>query len=406
MRIFLKLSLAFLSLFVSILCVEFIVRISGKKADVLDRNFSSLENLQQNGGRQKKVNIGKYDEDLGWAYEPNKEDTLITSDYSVNYKINAKGLRDEEYDYEKKSGIFRVIALGESHTFGEGIAFGRRYSEIIEQGLNDTEVVNMGVWGFGIDQALLYFEKEGLKYKPDLVILFINKAGLERCWVSSRDGAYKPYFELDVNQEKLSIARYREDKDKYRQEQSVVEKIAEDSQAIVRSSAEKDHKKLLKNSLLFRYLEYRFFKARVENKLKEEIKERDREFWSRVGKSDNANFNTNILQETQDKIIDLILGRYSDDCKNANSKFLIINIDTQELKLVEEYCRQNRVAYLDLSAVLTKASNFKKLRFEIDPHYNEFANRVIGEYVLNYLSDKYSLKQNSEFSSEFLNRFN
>lgn len=397
--------LLFAGLLIPLLTGELIIRNNCfNTKNMVEKSLSSIEELKKSAGRQREVSIGKYDEDLGWAYEPNKEDTLITSDYSIDYKINSKGLRDEEYNYEKKNGIFRIVALGESHTFGEGIAFGRRYSEIIEQGLNNTEVVNMGVWGFGIDQALLYFEKEGFRYKPDLSILFINKVGLERCGVSFRDGAHKPRFGLDANQEELVILKYPDDE--YMQEKPVAQRMAEDSSAIIERAAAKIPENSSKGSFLLRYLEHRFFKARVENELKEEIKEREREFWNRVSKSDNANFNTDILQETQNKIIGLILSRYLDDCKNADSNFLIVNIDTQELKFVEGYCRQNGITYLDLSTILTKANNFKELRFEIDPHYNEFANQVIGEYVLNYLSDKYNLKQNSGFFFEFLNRFN
>jgi hypothetical protein len=37
--------------------------------------------------------------------------------------------------------------------------------------LPHTEVINMGVHGYGHDQMLILFGEEGVKYEPDIVIL-------------------------------------------------------------------------------------------------------------------------------------------------------------------------------------------------------------------------------------------
>lgn len=40
--------------------------------------------------------------------------------YEIEYLINSKGLRDSETTYEKPEGIFRIVLVGDSHTFGYG----------------------------------------------------------------------------------------------------------------------------------------------------------------------------------------------------------------------------------------------------------------------------------------------
>ena len=37
--------------------------------------------------------------------------------------------------------------------------------------LPQAEVINFGVHGYGHDQMLIFFKEEGVKYKPDVVIL-------------------------------------------------------------------------------------------------------------------------------------------------------------------------------------------------------------------------------------------
>jgi len=95
--------------------------------------------------------IGCFDEYLGWGYRPNASEKQHTSDFDVVYSINSKGFRDKEVLESRFSGEFRMAALGESNVFGEGINYGERFTEVIENSLKNVEVINMGVWGFGAD---------------------------------------------------------------------------------------------------------------------------------------------------------------------------------------------------------------------------------------------------------------
>lgn len=112
--------------------------------------------------------------------DPNTSVLATTSDFSVIYKTNSKGLRDKEYSYIKPKGKIRILAFGDSYTFGEGIEYGKRFTDIPENYYPNLEIINFGVPGWGIDQELLRFAAEGLKYSPDYVIIFINLLDVNR----------------------------------------------------------------------------------------------------------------------------------------------------------------------------------------------------------------------------------
>jgi hypothetical protein len=90
------------------------------------------------------------------------------------YRINSFGARDMEYAREKQDAR-RIIMIGDSVLFGPEVDDGERFSEIIEKELENTEVINLGVGGYDIEQEKRMFEK-ALELDPDMIILdlYIN----------------------------------------------------------------------------------------------------------------------------------------------------------------------------------------------------------------------------------------
>src|SRR5262245_8754804 len=131
---------------------------------------------------------------LGWALRPDIHDMRAFGDKQLN--SNSRGLRGRrEYAYEKPAGVTRLLVLGDSFTFGQDVNDDETYCHQLEQLLPDTEVLNLGVHGYGQDQMLLYLQQEGLKYHPDIVLLGFLYEDMERNLVGFRDFA-KPRFEL------------------------------------------------------------------------------------------------------------------------------------------------------------------------------------------------------------------
>jgi hypothetical protein len=98
--------------------------------------------------------------------------------------INSHGLRGPEITYEKPPNTFRILNLGDSVTMGWGVreeeTYGRRLESILnESGQNNGlrfQVINAGVPGWNLENAAAYLQAEGLKYRPDLVLLDLTTA--------------------------------------------------------------------------------------------------------------------------------------------------------------------------------------------------------------------------------------
>lgn len=107
----------------------------------------------------------------GWAVMPNVRNmTPFGKGKFVN--SNSRGLRGRsEYSYSRTPGKERILVLGDSFTFGTNVSDDETYSHYLQSSLSNAEVLNFGVQGYGQDQILLYLQKEGVKYHPDIVVL-------------------------------------------------------------------------------------------------------------------------------------------------------------------------------------------------------------------------------------------
>jgi len=105
---------------------------------------------------------------------PHAQVLATTADFSVIYRVNGRGLRDREYGVAKPPGVRRVLAFGDSFTFGSGVDDDERFTEVAEAALDGVEIVNMGVPGYGLDQILLSFLAQGRAWQPDDVVVFLN----------------------------------------------------------------------------------------------------------------------------------------------------------------------------------------------------------------------------------------
>lgn len=140
--------------------------------------------------------IGEPSPTLGWRLKKNAVGSSSRSGHLVEYRINSKGLRDDETPYEKPPGVHRIAVIGDSRTFGYGVMIDQHYSRLLEGYFRDLEVINLGVSGYGIDQSFLLLEEEGFRYSPDLVIAYVSHFGDHRHVHRVRWGKPKPRFRL------------------------------------------------------------------------------------------------------------------------------------------------------------------------------------------------------------------
>jgi|GEM_PF-490995 len=149
--------------------------------------------------RESEFIFYEYDRYLGWKNKPGAEGYFTTPDSKTFVRINSKGLRDKEYDYKKPEGIFRILVLGDSFTWGYGVEQGKNFTDRLEELLSaSVEVINAGVSGYGTDQELLLLEREGMKYEPDLILVAFASNDFMLDNQSGHHGYYlKPYFIIE-----------------------------------------------------------------------------------------------------------------------------------------------------------------------------------------------------------------
>ena len=95
--------------------------------------------------------------------------------FGCDVSINQGGFRDDEYALAKPEGVSRIIALGDSITFGTGLGVDETWSSYLRLHVGKrapgTQVLNMGVGGYDTVQEVRFLERTGLAYDPDYVIL-------------------------------------------------------------------------------------------------------------------------------------------------------------------------------------------------------------------------------------------
>lgn len=102
----------------------------------------------------------------------------------VPVTINSHGFRDREFTTAKPAGVRRIVALGDSITFGDGLPVEQTFPKQLEILLSGsqphTEVLNLGVGGYDVIDEVAFLELVGLAFAPDVVVvgLCINDVGI------------------------------------------------------------------------------------------------------------------------------------------------------------------------------------------------------------------------------------
>jgi hypothetical protein len=125
--------------------------------------------------------------DLKYFYEPKpnsqRTDSVTWLSYTTTYHLNNDGSNSSiNYSIEKPADTFRILTIGDSHTFGLYVNPSNNYPSQLELKLNNQkcsnisnfEVINLGVPGYDLDYTIERFKSKGLKYSPDLVIWLIK----------------------------------------------------------------------------------------------------------------------------------------------------------------------------------------------------------------------------------------
>jgi lysophospholipase L1-like esterase len=101
----------------------------------------------------------------------------VGGDFVMDVRTNSLGLRDREYDSSEfaRSGGMRVLLLGDSFAFGQGVGmpdhYGTKLEEILRGGGLDATVIKGGVPGWGTIQETLFGKDHFELFRPDIVVI-------------------------------------------------------------------------------------------------------------------------------------------------------------------------------------------------------------------------------------------
>lgn len=129
--------------------------------EVAAHNLDLLRHVRNN------ISYFAVDPRLGWTIAPGRTSTDRLYASSVE---GARSAAPGEVLAARRAPR-RIVLVGDSYTFGLEVPFEASWGRKLEEALGpDAQVLNFGVDGYGVDQTLLRFEKDGAQLAPDLVV--------------------------------------------------------------------------------------------------------------------------------------------------------------------------------------------------------------------------------------------
>jgi lysophospholipase L1-like esterase len=133
----------------------------------------------EGGGKERNERRLYVDWDpvLGWKKRPGARVSYRRREYATEVAINSRGLRDPERD-PVEPGATRVLALGDSFVEAYSVSLDASVTQVLERRLRgrgcSVDVVNGGTGGYSTDQEYLFYQQQGTRYAPAVVVVFFN----------------------------------------------------------------------------------------------------------------------------------------------------------------------------------------------------------------------------------------
>ena len=127
------------------------------------------------------------DPELGWVHTPSTESVYIGPrpwpiEFESNVRINSIGLRGPEVPSSEPDEL-RILFMGDSMVAAFEVDYEESFVHVLSEELaqrldRPVRGINAGVRGYGTDQSLIFFQKYGLGFDPDVVVFFHSRNDL------------------------------------------------------------------------------------------------------------------------------------------------------------------------------------------------------------------------------------
>lgn len=109
------------------------------------------------------------------TFAPGVSKLLYTKELTGGHPItaNSQGFRDDEVPIQRPEGQMRIVALGNSTTWGTGVDQPDVYANQLERalGADRVQVINAGGQGRTLDKAIALMRRTGFDYGPSVVTI-------------------------------------------------------------------------------------------------------------------------------------------------------------------------------------------------------------------------------------------
>lgn len=322
------------------------------------------------------------DATLMWSLVPSQD--LEYANHPSGYRTNSMGLRSREISPEKKDNEYRILSLGESTTYGYGVANDETYSAQLEALLKaggseqEFRVINAGVPAWSSFQSLLFLKERGIKLKPDMVLLY---------------NEYNDYLPTS-----------------YRTSNSTQNQgLSKTDREIYESFLGKLSRSLLAHSAIFRFIQYRVETHRMNSVSAMQTQAdwmMDEEFgWQleQIGMGANTGFLPRLAQEGEADAIDetqlprrvspterkQILQEIADFCDEHGIELVIIHPSYRYTHphecLLTEFCRSRGVPMFDAHESLHQPLLTSEQQFIDNLHPTASAHALLAADLFAFL---------------------
>lgn len=304
-------------------------------------------------------------------------------EYYYEYQNNEIGMRDTRQiaDYQKIP--CKILAIGDSFTYGWGVNDNETFCKVFEKKINrdSVAVLNAGASGAGTDYALKFFQVRGEELSPKVVVYF--------------------FYENDIS-DNLEYRYFT---------------IKNDS-VFVKQTNETSNLNAIQKNKFANSKVYNWFSS--HSHLFNMIRTQVGIMWNKKVKQENQQVTTTQAKtpkitsspDTTPKSVQTTLAQdefyptykylklLAEDVKKTGAKFYTFYIPsnksieefqksgtmTKEKKIVD-FCKANGIkVYSFKDAIMKNKDPFKAYYFQTDLHWNKAGNKVAGEYLYEVLN--------------------
>ncbi len=336
------------------------------------------------------LEIYEADPDLVFKLRPNLDVTYSQYEFSVPIVTNSLGMRDAEPG-PKNENTYRILGLGDSFSFANGVTLEETYFKQLEQCMNtglvenNIEIINGAVPAYSLIQEINLLKKYGEKLDIDAVLLgfytgndFIDSMEL----YDENDNALIEVTDYSLHSHK--------DRDK---EENIVRSLTGPSRAYL---AVHSHLYTFVRNRTSELLSNIGLRAPIPPPefLKKDYSPHMEKAWS-VTKQLFHELDEHTRSLDLDLYVVILPAIYQGESQSWEQYVLINDIDTEmydldkSQRILTEFLTDLNIQVIDVLPKIQRIGEDKALFFPIDSHMNAEGHRVVADSLCNYMAPKF-----------------